>query len=46
MVLGNKYMPNGKMLAGVSIRTHVNGEWSKPVALNIINDYNYNKKAN
>ena len=25
---------------------HVNGEWSKPVALNIINDYNYNKKAN
>lgn len=46
MVLGNKYMPNGKMLAGVSISSHVNGEWSKPVALNIINDYNYNKKAN
>jgi hypothetical protein len=46
MVLGNKYMPNGKMLAGVSISAHVNGEWSKPVPLNIINDYNYNKKAN
>ena len=46
MVLGNRYMPNGKMLAGVSISTQVNGEWSKPVALNIINDYNYNKKAN
>ncbi|HEY5916002.1 MAG TPA: OmpA family protein [Chryseolinea sp.] len=46
MVLGNKYMPNGKMLAGVSISTQINGEWSKPVPLNIINDYNYNKKAN
>lgn len=46
MVLGNRYMPNGKMLAGVSISTHVNGEWTKPAPLNIINDYNYNKKAN
>jgi len=46
MLLGNKYMPNGKMLAGVSISTHVNGEWSKPAALNIINDYNYNERAN
>ena len=46
MVLGNRYMPNGKMLAGVSISSQVNGEWSKPVSLNIINDYNYNKKAN
>jgi outer membrane protein OmpA-like peptidoglycan-associated protein len=46
MVLGNRYMPNGKMLAGVSISTQVNGEWSKPAPLNIINDYNYNKKAN
>ncbi len=46
MLLGNRYMPNGKMLAGVSISSQVNGEWSKPVALNIINDYNYNEKAN
>ncbi len=46
MVLGNRYMPNGKMLAGVSISAHVNGEWSTPKALNIINDYNYNEKAN
>ena len=46
MVLGNRYMPNGKMLAGVSISTHVNGDWSKPKPLNIINDYNYNQKAN
>jgi outer membrane protein OmpA-like peptidoglycan-associated protein len=46
MVLGNRYMPNGKMLAGVSISTQVNGEWTKPTPLNIVNDYNYNKKAN
>ncbi len=46
MVLGNRYMPNGKMLAGVSISAHVNGEWSTPKPLNIINDYNYNEKAN
>ncbi|HTE30940.1 MAG TPA: OmpA family protein, partial [Chryseolinea sp.] len=46
MVLGNKYLPNGKMLAGVSVSTRVNGEWSSPKALNIINDYNFNEKAN
>ncbi|HEY3404546.1 MAG TPA: OmpA family protein [Ohtaekwangia sp.] len=46
MVLGNKYLDNGKMLAGVSISSNVGGEWSKPVALNIINDYNFNQKAN
>jgi OmpA-OmpF porin, OOP family len=46
MVLGNKYLPNGKMLAGVSISSNVNGDWSKPVALNITNDYNYSEKSN
>ncbi len=46
MVLGNKYLPNGKMLAGVSVSTRVNGEWSTPKALNITNDYNFNEKAN
>ena len=46
MVLGNKYMPNGKMLAGVSISTRVNGEWGTPKALNIVNDYNLAQKAN
>ncbi|MEJ1236992.1 OmpA family protein [Chryseolinea sp. T2] len=46
MVLGNKYMPNGKMLAGVSISTRVNGEWGTPKALNIANDYNLAQKAN
>lgn len=47
MVLGNKYIDGGKkMLAGVSISSNVGGEWSKPVGLNITNDYNYNEKAN
>lgn len=46
MVLGNRYMPNGKMLAGVSISANVNGEWRTPKALNIINDYNYSERAN
>ncbi len=47
MVLGNKYIDDGKkMLAGVSISSNVGGEWSKPVGLNITNDYNYNEKAN
>ncbi|HKZ38066.1 MAG TPA: hypothetical protein VJ184_10465, partial [Chryseolinea sp.] len=46
MLLGNKYLNNGRMLAGVSISSHVGGTWSKPQALNIINDYNYAEKAN
>lgn len=46
MLLGNRYLPNGKMLAGVSISAHVNGEWSSPKPLKIINDYNYNERAN
>lgn len=46
MLLGNQYLPNGKMLAGVSISTRMNGEWGSPVALKIQNDYNFNEKAN
>jgi len=46
MLLGNKYMNNGKMEAGVSISSNVNGQWTKPKALKIDNDYNYNEKAN
>jgi outer membrane protein OmpA-like peptidoglycan-associated protein len=34
------------MLAGVSISSNVGGSWSKPVALNIANDYNYAERAN
>jgi OOP family OmpA-OmpF porin len=46
LVLGNKYQKNGKMLAGFSISDNINGKWSKPQALNIENDYNFNEKAN
>lgn len=46
LLLGNKYLDNGKMLAGVSVSNNINGKWSKPKALTIENDYNYNEKAN
>ena len=46
MILGNRYEPNGKMLAGVSISDNLNGSWSKPKSLQIENDYNYNEKVN
>ncbi|HRI80191.1 MAG TPA: OmpA family protein, partial [Cyclobacteriaceae bacterium] len=46
LVLGNKYLPNGKMMAGVSLSTNMNGNWTKPMAVNIKNDYNFNDKAN
>lgn len=46
LVLGNQYLDNGKMAAGVSISSNAGGSWSKPVALDIQNDYNYSEKAN
>jgi OmpA-OmpF porin, OOP family len=46
IVLGNKYLDNGKMQAGVSISSNVGGNWTRPIALNIKNDYNFNDKAN
>lgn len=47
MILGNKYLEDGKkMQAGVSISSNVGGGWTKPVALDIKNDYNFHEKAN
>jgi len=47
MILGNKYVKDGKKsVAGVSISSNVGGKWTKPVSLNITNDYNYHEKAN
>ena len=46
LVLGNKYLPNGKMLAGISLSTNINGTWTTPKGITIENDYNYNEKAN
>jgi len=46
ILLGNKYLDRGKMLAGVSVSDNINGKWSDPKPLNIENDYNFNEKAN
>lgn len=46
LVLGNKYLPNGKMVSGVSMSNHINGNWTSPAPIEIQNDYNYNEKAN
>ncbi|MGC1240850.1 MAG: OmpA family protein [Chryseosolibacter sp.] len=46
IVLGNRYLKNGKMQAGVSISSNVGGSWSEPIPLNITNDYNFNERAN
>lgn len=46
MLLGNKYLENGKMQAGVSMSANVGGHWSRPIPLTITNDYNFNEKAN
>ncbi|MBL7877954.1 MAG: exo-alpha-sialidase, partial [Cyclobacteriaceae bacterium] len=46
LLLGNKYLAKGKMVAGVSISTNRGGTWSDPKPIEIENDYNYNEKAN
>lgn len=46
LLLGNRYLEKGKMLAGVSISTNEGGKWSAPKPLEIDNDYNFSDKAN
>ncbi|MEQ8925624.1 MAG: OmpA family protein [Fulvivirga sp.] len=46
LVLGNQYLENGRMAAGVSISSNSSGDWSKPTPIQIKNDYNYSEKAN
>ncbi|GCC51243.1 hypothetical protein SanaruYs_14640 [Chryseotalea sanaruensis] len=46
VLLGNQYSEKGKMLAGVSVSTNVGGNWTKPEALKITDDYNFNEKVN
>ena len=36
MLLGNQYLDNGKMLAGVSISSNVGGSWSRPWHLRLL----------
>jgi OmpA-OmpF porin, OOP family len=46
MVLGNKYLENEKMSAGVSISTYSEGRWSDPKPITIANEYNLDEHAN
>lgn len=45
IVLGNQYLKKGKMRAGLSYSVRVNGEWSVPMAIDIVNDYNMSNHA-
>lgn len=46
LLLGNEYLPNGKMKAGLSVSRKTETGWSQPEALKVDNLYNYNEKAN
>ncbi len=46
LLLGNRYLDKGKMVAGLSISNNVGGKWSGPKPLEIDNDYNFSDKAN
>ena len=45
IILGNQYMKKGRMRAGLSYSVNVNGEWSVPVSIDIVNDYNMSNHA-
>lgn len=46
IILGNQYLKKGRMKAGLSYSVNVNGVWSVPQAINIVNDYNMSAHAN
>lgn len=46
LILGNQYLKRGKMRDGVSYSVNVNGEWSAPAPIQIINDYNISNHGN
>ncbi|MDH3708339.1 MAG: OmpA family protein [Cyclobacteriaceae bacterium] len=46
LLLGNEYLPNGKMKAGVSVSRKTEAGWTEPEPLAIDNLYNYSEKAN
>ena len=45
LILGNKYGKKGRMYTGSSMATRKGDEYSKPVSLDIENEYNYSPKA-
>jgi OOP family OmpA-OmpF porin len=46
VILGNKYLKNGKMRAGVSYSVNYKGEWSEPKTIDIKDDYNISGASN
>jgi OOP family OmpA-OmpF porin len=46
LILGNQYLKKGRMRAGLSYSTKVNGEWTHPKTIHTINDYNYSNQSN
>jgi hypothetical protein len=46
VILGNQYGKKGKMRAGLSYSVNVDGQWSPPLSINILNDYNMSSHAN
>jgi hypothetical protein len=45
LILGNQYGKKGKMRAGISYSVNVEGQWSAPVSIDILNDYNMSEHA-
>jgi OmpA-OmpF porin, OOP family len=46
LLLGNQYTEDGRLKAGVSISSKTEAGWTKPQALDIVNEYNNSPKAN
>jgi OmpA-OmpF porin, OOP family len=46
IILGNQYMKKGKMRDGVSYSVNINGEWSAPTPIMIMDDYNISTHGN
>lgn len=45
LILGNRYGKKGRMYTGTSMSTFKDGEYEKPVSLEVENEYNYSPKA-
>jgi len=45
ILLGNRYLKNGKMRAGVSMSIKEGDTWSEPQNIEILNNYNFSSKA-
>ncbi|HRJ31087.1 MAG TPA: hypothetical protein PLV21_13970 [Cyclobacteriaceae bacterium] len=46
LILGNRYLKNGKMKAGLSYSVNLRGQWSYPMPINIQDDYNMSAHDN